>query len=188
MRPGGFTSGTNAEQADAPRDMRQALLWFVATLWAGIVLAGCAAPVTSGGSCDLGLAPQTGDEAAIRAVIAAEGQLVVTQQIDALMALWSDSAYIANAKNTPDRADDDQFWRAKDAIRHRYVRTVFPGAPAAVAPADLQIEIDGRRAEVSATTHIGSEIAPAGDRWVLIKNGNCWFLESLTYNLEAQQP
>jgi len=188
MRFGGFAPCTNVDRGGAPCVVRQALPWLVATLWAGIVLAACAAPVTSGGSCDLGLAPQTSDEVAIRAIIAAEGELVVTQQIDALMALWSDSAYVANAKNTPDRADDDQFWREKDAIRHRYVRTVFPGAPAAAAPADLQIEIDGSRAEVVATTHIGSEIAPAGDRWVLTKNGNCWFLESLTYNLEAQQP
>ena len=151
------------------------------------ILASCAAPAVTGGSCDLDPAP-AGDEAAIRAVIEAEGHYVVTQQIDALMALWVEDAYVANAKNTPDIADDDQFWRDKDAIRHRYVRTVFPGAPAAAAPADLQIQIDGNRAEVTATTRIGAEVAPAGDRWVLAKNGQCWFLQSLTYNLEAQQP
>lgn len=152
-----------------------------------IFLAGCSAPAVTGGSCDLDPAP-SGDEAAIGALIEAEGHFVVTQQIDALMALWAESGYVANAKNTPDITDDDQFWREKDAIRHRYVRTVFPGAPAAAAPADLQIAIDGNRAEVTATTRIGAEVAPAGDRWVLIKNGQCWFLESLTYNLEVQQP
>jgi len=152
-----------------------------------VILASCVAPAVTGGSCDLDPAP-AGDEAAIRAVIEAEGHYVVTQQIDALMALWTESAFVANAKNTPDTADDDQFWREKDAIRHRYVRTVFPGAPAAAAPADLEIRIDGNRAEVTATTRIGAEVAPAGDRWVLAKSGQCWFLESLTYNLEAQQP
>lgn len=187
-RAAGITSRTNTECVGTSFVLRWALPLIVTALWAGLVLAGCAAPLTTGGSCDLGLAAQSSDEAAIRATIAAEGQFVVTQQIDALMALWSDSAYVVNAKNTPDRADDDQFWREKDAIRHRYVRTVFPGAPAAAAPADLQIEIDGSRAQVVATTQIGSEVAPAGDRWVLTKNGNCWFLENLTYNLEALQP
>lgn len=152
-----------------------------------VSLAGCTIPPATGGSCDLGLA-QPNDEAAIRAVLEAEGQYVVTQQIDALMALWVESAYVSNAKNTPDRTDDDQFWRNKDAIRHRYVRAVFPGAPAAVTPADLQIQIDDNRAEVIATTRIGAEVAPAGDRWILSKHGQCWFLESLTYNLEAQHP
>lgn len=152
-----------------------------------VLLASCTAPAVTGGSCDLDPVP-SGDEAAIRAIIEAEGRFVVTQQIDALMALWTESGYVANAKNTPDVTDDDQFWRDKDAIRHRYVRTVFPGAPAAAAPADLQIAIDGNRAEVTATTRIGAEVAPAGDRWMLIKSGQCWFLESLTYNLEARQP
>lgn len=152
-----------------------------------VTLASCVAAPATGGSCDLE-PPPSSDEEAIRSLIQAEGQYVVAQEIDALMALWAESAYVANAKNTPDRADDDQFWREKDAIRHRYVRTVFPGAPAAATPADLQIRIDGNRAEVIATTRIGAEVAPAGDRWVLSKSGQCWFLESLTYNLEAQQP
>ena len=86
---------------------------------------------------------------------------------------------------TPQRiTHDDQFWRDKDAIRHRYVRTVFPGAPAQATPADLQVTITDRTAVVSATTHIGNETSPAGDRWTLLKQGPCWLIESLTYNLE----
>jgi hypothetical protein len=151
------------------------------------VLAACSStPTPPAGSCTLNLPAGTSDEDAITAAIRAEGQLVVEQRIDALMALWADGASITNAKNTPDAAEDDQFWRDKDAIRHRYVRMVFPGAAQQATPADLQITIDGDQATVIATTHIGDEVSPAGDRWTLVKRGNCWLLENLTYNLEPQ--
>ena len=150
-------------------------------------LAACSGPPQlPAGSCTLNLPAGTSDDDAISAVIHAEGQLVVEQKIDALMALWTDGASITNAKNTPDAADDDQYWRDKDAIRHRYVRMVFPGAPAQASPADLKITRDGDQATVIATTHIGSEVSPAGDRWTLRKQGSCWLLENLTYNLEPQ--
>lgn len=152
-----------------------------------LLLAGCGAPSTTAGSCGLALAAGHSNDDAIRAVIEAEGRLVVNQEIDALMALWDEDAFVANAKNTPNTADD-QFWRGQDAIRHRYVRTVFPGAPTAAAPPELAIHRDGERAIVTATTRIGSEVAPAGDRWVLIKRDGCWQIENLTYNLEAAQP
>lgn len=155
---------------------------------AALLLTGCTAPPATVGSCGLALTAGTSDNDAIRAVIEAEGRLVVTQAIDALMALWAEDAYVANAKNTPDDATDDQFWRGQDAIRHRYVRTVFPGAPAAAAPPELDIRIENDRATVTATTRIGSEVAPAGDRWVLIEHSGCWQIASLTYNLEAAQP
>ena len=63
---------------------------------------------------------------------------------------------------------------------------VFPGAPKEASPADLKITRDGDHATVIATTHIGSEVSPAGDRWMLLKQGSCWLLENLTYNLEPQ--
>lgn len=140
------------------------------------------------GSCGLNLATGSSDAAAIEAVLTAEGRLVVAQEIDALMALWSEGGYVADAKHTPERTDDDQFWRGVDAIRHRYVRTVFPGAATAVAPSDLEIAIEEDRATVTATTRIGDEMAIAGDRWVLVKQGGCWVIESLTYNLEVAEP
>lgn len=112
----------------------------------------------------------------------------MAQEIDTLMALWSEEGYVADAKHTPDRTDDDQFWRGIDAIRHRYVRTVFPGAPAAAAASELDIHIAGNRAEVTATTRIGDEVAPGGDRWILVRQGDCWIIESLTYNLEPAKP
>ncbi|HQY94721.1 MAG: hypothetical protein WAU00_22510 [Caldilinea sp.] len=149
-------------------------------------LSGCGgAAASTAGSCGLDLADGSDDATAIRAVLEAEGSLVVAQAIEDLMALWAEDAFVANAKNTARDASDDQFWRGKDAIRHRYVRTVFPGAPAAAAPAELAIEIDAGRAVVTATTRIGDEVAPAGDRWVLSKQGKCWLIESLTYNLES---
>ena len=144
-------------------------------------------PVPLSGSCTLDLPADVSDAEAIRAVLRAEGDLMVAQDIDALMALWGDASFVADAKNTPDNPDDDQQWLDKDAIRHRYVRTVFPGNPAAAAPADLQIEIAETHAVVRSTTNIGDEVAPAGDRWELDKRGPCWEIRSLTYNLEPQQ-
>lgn len=138
------------------------------------------------GSCTLTLPDGASDADAIRVTLQAEGEFVVKQAIDPLMALWADGASIADAKNTPDNADDDQFWLDKDAIRHRYVRVVFPGAPTVAAPADLDITIDGDHAIVTATTNIGAETSKGGDRWTLVRQDRCWLIESLTYNLESQ--
>ena len=158
-----------------------------------VMLAGCRdepPPAAPAGSCSLPLAPDTADTEAIRAVLNAEGELMVAQEIDPLMALWLPESQVVDAKNTADDPDDDQTWNGQDAIRHRYVRTVFPGAPAAAQPTDLDIEIDQRsnllHATVRGTTTIDDEIAPAGDRWELVKIDGCWLIERLTYNLEAQ--
>lgn len=137
------------------------------------------------GSCSLELPQDAGDEAAIQAVLNAEGESVVRQDIDALMRLWAADGIVSDAKNTPDDAGDDQSWDGRDAIRHRYVRTVFPGAPSTAQPSDLEIVIEGDLATVTATTHIGEEVSPAGDRWQLIRVDGCWVIQSLTYNLEA---
>jgi hypothetical protein len=120
----------------------------------------------------------------VRALLAAEGEFVVAQNIDSLMRLWAENGRVVDAKNTPDNGDDDQVWDGKDAIRHRYVRTVFPGAPAVVDHGDESITIDGDQAQVQSTTTIGNEVAPAGDRWEMVRQGDCWYLASLTYNLE----
>jgi hypothetical protein len=116
----------------------------------------------------------------------AEGTLVVSQQIDPLMALWAADATIVDAKNTPDNTDDDQVWEGRDAIRNRYARIVFPGAPAAVDHSDQQITLnaDSTAAVIESTTSIGSEVAPSGDRWEVVARDGCWYLQSLTYNLE----
>jgi len=137
------------------------------------------------GSCLLHLDAGITDEQMIEAVLAAEGDLVVKQDINQLMGLWTENSLVADAGNTPDQADDDQLWRNQDAIRNRYVRIVFPGAPTVATPTDLAIELNGDQALVTATTQIGSEISPAGDRWELVKMNGCWLIKSLTYNLEA---
>jgi len=161
-----------------------------------LALAACNAPAdqqappadaATHGSCALGLAASASAEEAIRAVLLAEGELVVKQDIDALMQLWVEDGRVVDAKNTPDNDADNQNWEGKDAIRHRYVRTVFPGAPNQVQPSDLDIAVDGDKATVVATTHIGSEVSPAGDRWELARVDGCWMIRSLTYNLEPRQ-
>jgi ketosteroid isomerase-like protein len=124
------------------------------------------------------------DESAIRGLLTAEGQFVVSQDIEALMKLWAENAKVMDAKNTPNDANDDQLWAGKDAIRHRYVRIVFPGAPKEVDHNDEQITINGDTAQVQSTTAIGSEVAKAGDHWEMVRQGGCWYLESLTFNLE----
>ena len=172
---------------------RAARLALLAVLPA-LLLAGCSAvrrpPLDPAGSCTLGLPPGAPAQDAIRAVIQAEGDLVVKQDVDGLMALWATGATITNAKHTPGDGDD-QLWLDRDAIRHRYVRTVFPGAPAFVTPANLLISVEGDRATVISTTQIGGgpggetgETAAAGDLWTLVKQGDCWAIENLTYNLE----
>jgi hypothetical protein len=162
----------------------------LAALLTALLLAACSqtppvptpTPAPLGGSCTL--ENVTDDESAIRALLVAEGQLVVSQDIDTLMRLWVESGRVVDAKNTPDAMDDDQVWDGRDAIRHRYVRTVFPGAPALVDHGDENITIDGDQAHVESTTTIGNEVAPAGDRWEMVRQDNCWYLASLTYNLE----
>src|SRR5215204_1539056 len=77
-----------------------------------LLLAGCSsatptpAPVPTaalaGGSCTL--PASNDDESALRGLLAAEGECVVAQNIDALMRLWAESARVMDAKNTPDNS------------------------------------------------------------------------------------
>lgn len=124
------------------------------------------------------------DEEAVRRLVEAEGATVVSQDIVALMDLWTEEATITDAKHTPDDASDDATWRGKDAIRARYVTLVFPGNPQAGGAVDVQITIDGDRASALSTTRIGDELAPGGDRWTFVKRNGRWWIDSLTYNLE----
>ncbi|MEM7539598.1 MAG: hypothetical protein AAF639_46000 [Chloroflexota bacterium] len=137
------------------------------------------------GSCGLEAASDN-DEDAITAVLTAEGALMVAQDIVPLMNLWDEKSQVVDAKNTP-QDDDNQLWIDKDAIRHRYVHIVFPGAPTAAKPLNVQIDIQDNIAIVKATTQIGGEISPAGDRWELVNKSGCWLISKLTYNLERSE-
>jgi hypothetical protein len=136
------------------------------------------------GSCSLGLPETVSDEEAIMALLNAEGAYVVQQDIVALMRLWMPAGRISDAKHTPSDPADDQTWQGMDAIRHRYVHWVFPGAPGLAQPTNLVISIAGEKAVVTSTTRIGAEISPVGDRWQLVKVGGCWMIQELVFNLE----
>lgn len=138
------------------------------------------------GSCSLGLSPIAGDEDTIAAMLRAEGDYVTQQDILALMRLWAEDGRVVDAKHTPNILEDDQTWQGTDAIRHRYVRWVFPGAPAMAQPADLVINLVGEEAVVTSTTQIGDEVSPAGDRWSLVKSEGCWVIQELVFNLESR--
>ncbi len=143
-----------------------------------------ATPAARVGSCSLGM-PATGTpEDAVRSTIEAESRFVVSQDVEALMALWAEDARITDAHHTPQDPNDDQVVQGQDAIRYRYARFVFPSAPGSAEARDLDIHVLGDRAEVTSTTHIGSELSPGGDHWLLIRSRGCWLLNELTYNLE----
>ena len=126
------------------------------------------------------------DEEALRFLLLAEGEGVVNKDIDRLMGLWDENGFVADARHTPGDASDDLTWKGGYAVRDRYITLVFPGNPSLVAPADLSIAIEGDRATVTATTRIGDEVSPAGDRWTFLRTADGWRIESLTYNLEPE--
>ena len=150
------------------------------------VSGGPGAVVSEMGSCSLGLTEAITDEEAIRALLHAEGAYVVQQDIGSLMHLWKQDGRICDAKHTPANLADDQTWQDADAIHHRYTHWVFPGDPRVAEPLDLVISITGERAVVTGTTRIGDEISPAGDRWRLVKEEECWMLQELVFNLEPR--
>ena len=133
---------------------------------------------------------QQDDETAIQRVLAEEGSAVVALDIDRLMALWTDDGVVIDARHTPDQPGDDLVWEGIDAVRQRYVYTVFNAHPSQAGPSDLQITLSGdaSQAQVVSTTRIGAEVSPLGDRWILRKVDGVWKIASLTYNLEAASP
>ncbi|NOZ70451.1 MAG: nuclear transport factor 2 family protein, partial [Chloroflexi bacterium] len=105
------------------------------------------------------------DEQAIKGLLQAESEGVVAQDINRLAELWAEDAVVRDAKHTPGNEDDDAVWRGIDAILDRYVVLVFPGNPQFAEPQIVSMEIEDGRATVVSTTHIGTEVAPQGDRW-----------------------
>ncbi len=142
-----------------------------------------ATPPPKIGSCALG--EFSTDEAAITAVLNAEGQLVAEKNINMLMNLWAADAVVSDVMHTPNDPADDDHWRGADAIRQRYVYRVFPGAPSEAHPKTLEIAVSGAEAVVTGTTRIGDEVSPGGDRWQLRRVENCWIILGLEFNRES---
>lgn len=171
--------------------MPKVLLLSLICLLLVLTAAACAAPATAPiqpaptTSAARTSVPQPADpNAAINQLLRLEGEGVVAQDIAALMDLWLSEGVVTDAKHTPDDPKDDATWRGRDAIRERYQVLVFPAAPAAAGPVDVQIVLDGDRATATSTTRIGNEVSPGGDRWTFVKRDGRWWIESLTYNLE----
>jgi ketosteroid isomerase-like protein len=154
--------------------------------------AGCAGPALPPAAASPTAIPRTPtpvpatDEAAILQLLAAEGEAVVMLDIERLMDIWAEDGVVADARHTPGDAGDDLTWRGRDAIYQRYVTVVFPGNPMTAGAIDAQVTIAGDRAEALATTRIGTEVAPGGDRWTFARRGGRWLITNLTYNLEAK--
>lgn len=126
------------------------------------------------------------DEEAIRQLLNAEGEGVVSQDIDRLMEIWDSGGEVRDANHTPDNADDDRVWPGITAIRERYVNEIFPSAPSSVTHPDVELTIEGNSATALTTTTIGIDHAPGGDRWTFAKKDGRWLIVSLTFNLEPQ--
>lgn len=169
---------------------RRGYAFWGAVLLAALLVACSPAPAAAPVSpaevevCEGNLPAGATDEAAIIALLNAEGAGVVQQDIAALMRLWLPEGRVVDAAHTPADLTDDQTWQNADAIRHRYLYRVFPGAPAQFQPPEREITIEGNAATITATTRIGAEISPGGDRWRVVKPDRCWLIQELVFNLE----
>jgi hypothetical protein len=126
------------------------------------------------------------DEEAIMQLLNAEGEGVVSQDIDRLMEIWDGDGMVIDAKHTPDNPDDDRVWGGIAAIRERYVNEIFPSAPSSVTHPDVELTIEGNSATALTTSTIGIDHAPGGDRWTFAKRDSRWLITGLTFNLEPQ--
>ena len=160
---------------------RAVLLWLVLLA----LLAGCT-PAAPPATPTPNVPPAELDELQIRTLLASEADGVVRKDIDSLMSLWAQDGYVADAAHTPDNPADDLTWKGWYAVRDRYITLVFAGNAAVVEPEIVALQIAGDHAVVTATTHINSEVSPAGDRWTFVRTPAGWRIQSLTYNLEPR--
>jgi hypothetical protein len=126
------------------------------------------------------------DEEAIMQLLNAEGEGVVSQDIDRLMEIWDPEGVVRDANHTPDNPDDDRVWPGIGAIRERYVNEIFPSAPSSVTHPDVELIMEGDSATALTTSTIGIDHAPGGDRWTFVRKDGRWFITGLTFNLEPQ--
>ncbi len=126
------------------------------------------------------------DEEAIMQLLNAEGEAVVSQDIDRLMEIWDPEGVVRDANHTPDNPDDDRVWPGIAAIRERYVNEIFPSAPSSVTHPDVELTMEGDSATALTTSTIGIDHAPGGDRWTFVRRDGRWLITGLTFNLEPQ--
>ncbi len=126
------------------------------------------------------------DEEAVYQLLHAEGEGVVSQDIDRLMEIWAQDGVVTDASHTPDNPSDDRIWTGIAAIRERYINEIFPSAPSSVTHPDVELTIEGNSATAISTSTIGIDHAPAGDLWTFAKRDGRWLITSLTFNLEAE--
>lgn len=130
--------------------------------------------------------PATPEEA-IRLLINAECESVVQQDIDRLQSIWANDGVVTDANHTPENTSDDVTWKGWDAIRDRYVNTVFPSNPTFCEHPDAQVKINGDSATAVTGIKIGITNAPSSNDWTFNKSADIWKIAALTYNLDPQR-
>lgn len=124
------------------------------------------------------------DAEAIRAVIRAEAEAARAHDVERLESLWAKDGLVRDANHTPRDLTDDRIWLGRDAVISRYTSVVFYLPLDGAGPTDLEIAVHGDEAVVTATTHIGQEVSPRGERWTFVRRGDRWKIASITFNLE----
>ncbi|MBL7200129.1 MAG: nuclear transport factor 2 family protein [Anaerolineae bacterium] len=127
------------------------------------------------------------DQAALHALIAAEGEAARTRDAERLESLWAVDALVRDANHTPDNPQDDRVWQGRDAILSRYTSVIFYLTLDEMGPVDLVIDVQGDAAVVTGTTRIGTELSPGGERWTFARREGGWQITGITFNLEASE-
>ena len=133
------------------------------------------------------MAPGAGSEAdkeAIRALVAAHREAVLQRDAQRLLELWAADGVITDANHTPANPGDDRVWAGHEALLAYYTTLVFPLYLDDIGPADVEVYLQGDTAWATATTRIGQETSPGGERWTFIREGGKWRIASITFNLE----
>ncbi len=121
---------------------------------------------------------QPTDETAITALILAERQAAIEQDLDLLGQLWALDARIVDGRRSRD-ASDDYIWPGRAAILDRYRVAVFPYVlpPLPALEADTVLTINGDEATVRHGT----------DRWQARRIEQRWWLTELQYQVPARE-
>ena len=114
-------------------------------------------------------------DVAFPALVQAERQAAIDNDIGLLRQLWAEDAQIEDGRGTSETTDD-YHWQGRQAIFDRYRVAVFPNPP---APHDrtptLQVIVDGNRATTIDTQN--------GDQWEFVFVEGRWWLVVLRYGV-----